>query len=641
MFFRRFSGTLMTENLGFCLGNLALIFLIRGAFQSSLTKVLFGIFLLTLGLNARAGAFLILPVLIIWVWFFFRQSQHPWRPITLAAFTIFLGFGVNFVVSRLTISDGAQVFSNYSFTLYGLASGNKGWEQASIDYPGASTEEIYNFAIQKIIDQPSLFFVGILGAYQDFFKSDNGAFSFLLLKHDRGDLTNIILWLLTIFGLIHAYFQPNKKHLGISVAFFLGIFISISLLPPADSVRMRAQAATIPLSLYVITVGLTVPQYILSRRKGSPQTEETSSFVDPPGHSAIISVMILAVCTLPALWPVVRESAISTDKILCKGNEQAHVVEVREGNSIQLVSTSFETMLPFLSHKQFTNKIVRPEQQIEEQDKSFFITLPPGTVITISQSLLQPGIVTTNKTIFLITEGFPKPGTFNICLIPSRVSGFFTISDTAPISVFEQSPNTPQQWAIYLQVITISLIFLLALANFSGVTLTIFWRQPTQVISMLLLVFSIIFILHQVGILSLFTESQIIPSDSIRHSGDTFLYTADIGTNKISDSKLFNFNVKLYEDEILLGPQHETQSLIDAYGGGGYILKDDFLFFSSSDNTDPRTNGRQYIIQWATRIRLRYHFLAYMALMIGLALRFKKQISPMFTISNKLTLRKP
>lgn len=628
MFFRRFSGTVMTENLGFCLGNLALIFLIRGAFQNHLQKILFGIFLLTLGLNARAGAFLVLPVLVIWVGLFFPQPGRKWLPFLLPIAAILSGFMINSVVSRLSISPDAQVFSNYSYTLYGLASGNKGWEQASIDHPTASTSEVYALAFQKIADQPSLFANGILGAYRDFFKSDNGAFSFLLLKQDRGDLTNITLWLLTILGIVHAFVQPDKKHLSISVVFFLGVFISISLLPPSDSVRMRAQAATIPLSLYVICAGLTLPQIYL---KGIRPDNELTSSPRLDNHLDLalpFGLILLAACTLPALLTLKEKAPIPDSEAACIGTGQNHFLEITNGNAVQLIATSTETVAPLVSIERFAKKIVRPEQQVEEQSKPFFFGLPPGSTITLTQSLPMPGSDSTNNTIFLVTDSFLQPGTYNTCLIPASVGGFFTIAEDSSLSGIASPHPVSQQWAVYLQIAAAALICLIALANFSRLTSLAFWRQPLQLAVMMLLSFSFIFILHQTGILALSWERQVLPNDTIRNPGEAFLYSTNIGTNKISDTKLFNFNVQLYEDNILLDPQHETQSLIDVYGGGGYILKDDFLFFSASDNTDPRSNGREYSLTWPTRVRLRHQIPAYVALLLGLVLWLRNEKTP-------------
>src|SRR5687767_6571152 len=59
-FYRRFSGVTTSEQLGFAAGNFALYFLLIGTQTRSLWRLLFGLGLLTLALNARAGAFFIL-----------------------------------------------------------------------------------------------------------------------------------------------------------------------------------------------------------------------------------------------------------------------------------------------------------------------------------------------------------------------------------------------------------------------------------------------------------------------------------------------------------------------------------------------------------------------------------------------------
>ena len=61
------AGTAMTENLGFCFGTIALAFLIRGIERNKLGKIGYGLFLLTIALSIRAGAFFILPALLLWV----------------------------------------------------------------------------------------------------------------------------------------------------------------------------------------------------------------------------------------------------------------------------------------------------------------------------------------------------------------------------------------------------------------------------------------------------------------------------------------------------------------------------------------------------------------------------------------------
>jgi hypothetical protein len=60
-------------------------------------------------------------------------------------------------------------------------------------------------------------------------------------------------------------------------------------------------------------------------------------------------------------------------------------------------------------------------------------------------------------------------------------------------------------------------------------------------------------------------------------------------------------NVELYEDDKLLGPAHSVHRDIGTIGHGRYShwrYNHSIFLFSSSDNTDPGTNGRNY---WAVK----------------------------------------
>ena len=52
--------------------------------------------------------------------------------------------------------------------------------------------------------------------------------------------------------------------------------------------------------------------------------------------------------------------------------------------------------------------------------------------------------------------------------------------------------------------------------------------------------------------------------------------------------------IHLYENDRPLGPAHSTTGAIKDLGGGRYLHLPDVIYFSTSDNTDPRSNGRQY-----------------------------------------------
>lgn len=54
--------------------------------------------------------------------------------------------------------------------------------------------------------------------------------------------------------------------------------------------------------------------------------------------------------------------------------------------------------------------------------------------------------------------------------------------------------------------------------------------------------------------------------------------------------------VMVLEDGTPLGPAHAHHAIIRSEGGGGFSHWDHSLFFSTSDNSDPRTNGRSYSV---------------------------------------------
>lgn len=57
-------------------------------------------------------------------------------------------------------------------------------------------------------------------------------------------------------------------------------------------------------------------------------------------------------------------------------------------------------------------------------------------------------------------------------------------------------------------------------------------------------------------------------------------------------------NILLYEGNRLLGPAHAHHTDIRKKGGGSYSHWESFLYFSTSDGSDPNSNGRTYTVIW-------------------------------------------
>jgi hypothetical protein len=69
-----------------------------------------------------------------------------------------------------------------------------------------------------------------------------------------------------------------------------------------------------------------------------------------------------------------------------------------------------------------------------------------------------------------------------------------------------------------------------------------------------------------------------------------FAHQADTATS------LFSSPARLCEDKLVLGPPHTYHAEIVSVGLGRYSHFGDDIIFSSSDNSDPNSNGRQYVV---------------------------------------------
>jgi SAM-dependent methyltransferase len=57
-------------------------------------------------------------------------------------------------------------------------------------------------------------------------------------------------------------------------------------------------------------------------------------------------------------------------------------------------------------------------------------------------------------------------------------------------------------------------------------------------------------------------------------------------------------NLALYEGHLPLGPAHAARERIIEAGAGRFVQQGRVLIFSASDETDPRHNGRRYVLDW-------------------------------------------
>lgn len=253
LYYRRFIGTILTEQLGLGLGLLAFGFLWRGASERSRIWIILGLFFLTLALNARAGAFFVLPALVLWIGAFFAPEgrRFSWKIIGFGAVAIVAAFSANRLLLGALGGSGSAAFSNFSYTLYGLVSGGD-WtfvlqqhpELAKLQ-PDAQAQEVYRLALGKILAHPFSLILGAIRAWLFFLPT---AFSFAGIKtlYSFDYMGSYILSLAALAGLRSIWLDRRKREIGMVIAALIGIVLSVPFVPPWDADSMRAYAATLP-----------------------------------------------------------------------------------------------------------------------------------------------------------------------------------------------------------------------------------------------------------------------------------------------------------------------------------------------------------------------------------------------------------
>jgi hypothetical protein len=296
VYYRFHSGAVRTESLGVALGALGTAFFWRSISQQEGKFALLGVLLTTFAMIARAGAFFSLPLLVSWgSWTFRRPGRKVSWGFALSGIGLVLGaFFLNQLVTQAFGTHEAVPFGNFSYSFYGLASGGKSWAEVQKTHPEANDWEIYSLAFELIRDQPGLVVQGVLYNWKTFFSNSNyGLFSFM--GGETPASATVSYWLLaalSLLGIISWLRNPGDRFACFVMVAAAGVFLSIPFLPPADTFRVRAYAASIVVIGLLPGLGL----HFLSRRFQDfplpPQADFPASFA-LPGFSAIFLGLVL------------------------------------------------------------------------------------------------------------------------------------------------------------------------------------------------------------------------------------------------------------------------------------------------------------------------------------------------------------
>ena len=378
MYYRRYIGSTLTEHLGLAFGCLAFALIWRGTRNARMAPVFFGLFLLSLALNARAGTFFILPAILFWAAWVFRGSKGSMlRAFGGGTAAVLLGFGVNSLMVHAAGIPGAA-YSNFSYVLYGLVFGGN-WALALQQHPELAAlapveqaQRVYSIAWEHIQTNPFSLLAGSIRAWTAFFLGRSGAwFSFILyLSPEWADLREMLLadgvkalnfrgdlwvlldvsaremWIICLHGLLAAglivVYRNHRRSLPLLIiAAWAGMLLSVPFVPPWDADNMRAYAATIPWIVALPMMGLYYRRE--GKRQWSAETQygEALQATDLWAFSALLVALQILGPAAAIAGVMVRpvNGQLKSCAVQCAPNAETRLVFIDPRTSIQLVDS--------------------------------------------------------------------------------------------------------------------------------------------------------------------------------------------------------------------------------------------------------------------------------------------------------------
>lgn len=246
LFAAEFVPSAMSEPNGLAWACLGMAISLRALRTHSLWLFAAGTGLATVAMMTRPGAMLVLLALIAFAWWernHFKVSGTRALVISLAAVAVAwqLSTYLNWSLNAPTWA----ALSNFPLVFYGLASGGKGWQQASIDRPDLVTpSELTAAAIQNIWLDPSLILNFLWREFLEFWP-----FSFQLTKVD-------LFFALTILGIAAALATLRSIYSRLIVILTGAVWLSAPII--MNDGGYRVFAASVPFMALMAAWPLTV-----------------------------------------------------------------------------------------------------------------------------------------------------------------------------------------------------------------------------------------------------------------------------------------------------------------------------------------------------------------------------------------------
>jgi len=359
-----FTFPVLTENAGLLLGLLAFGILLQRPAAIPPLQFLMVLLLLTLALNARAGAFLVLPALLLWSAFLSQGDARQRMMRTLGGLCGVIGaFALIAALTQIVGGTEARAHSNFAYTLYALGVNKMTYLQIYFDHPEIvnapdMTKAMFDLFWENLKSRPELL---VLGYLQGGARWVLGWFEFVPVFHLRA-----IFFVFAFIGLWSCLRAWREEREQLLLILYFAIAVSAPFLFPYGGSRILA--ATFPVDAVLVGCGVA---YVLRRP------------IDPVGAYSNLR-WSTGVATLIALAPLLAVPLIRAAPVLapidaettCPPGQQEFTADLtKESAVLTLGAAPQSSLFPLVVNRDAFVRRIHPATHLVDE----LGTLPVGT----------------------------------------------------------------------------------------------------------------------------------------------------------------------------------------------------------------------------------------------------------------------
>lgn len=406
--------TTLSETLGATLGSLGFALIWMGSVvRFDRWSFLAGLFFLTLALLARAGVMLILPVFLLYAGQRFRAVStggFGWGMMAGAILAVLAGFAFNHLLLEL-YGLGIRPLGNFSYILYGLAVGGKGWQQAQLDLPQlaglsepAANELLYQLALDHIVHEPWLLAKALVVGLVHTLHFGKHLLSVVILGREgsmdpkiRIDALHLAMILIPVLlvRLVQIYRRDrNAPYIQLLLYAMIGVLLSIPIVYQGGGFRLLAPVFPwIGICLALTTAAWGEPDPVVM----VPESPAASDGIVPLRRVALgLGVFFLGSALVgPAIGPRIRSHPPILDPTLssCPSSQQGSVLHFHPGMAMVAMGDRERSALPGVATMDGKDLYLAGDFKI-----------PPETLPSLSGAVFGYDPVRKQGKIYLLTE---------------------------------------------------------------------------------------------------------------------------------------------------------------------------------------------------------------------------------------------